>query len=81
MGRSSLRRELVIPITAVVVGVSIAIGWVSMKAGTDAVNALTQRILIDMVSRINVATEKHLDCTQFEPPSQRVRIYPRLACP
>lgn len=61
MGRSSLRRELVIPITAVVVGVSIAIGWVSMKAGTDAVNALTRRILIDMVSRINVATEKHLD--------------------
>jgi len=61
MSRSSLRRELVIPITAVVVGVSIAIGWVSMKAGTDAVNALSQRILVDMVNRINLATEKHLD--------------------
>jgi len=61
MSRSSLRRELVIPITALVVGVSVAIGWVSMKAGTDAVYSLTQRILVDMVNRINVATEKHLD--------------------
>lgn len=61
MSRSSLRRELVIPITVLVIGVSAAIGWVSMKAGTDAVQTLTQRILIDIVSRINVATEKHLD--------------------
>ena len=61
MSRSSLRRELVTPITAVVIGVAIAIGWVSMKAGSDAVYALTQRVLVDMVCRINVATEKHLD--------------------
>lgn len=61
MSRSSLRRELVIPITVLVIGVSAAIGWVSMKAGTDAVQTLTQRILIDIVNRINVATEKHLD--------------------
>lgn len=32
-----------------------------MKAGTDAVYTLTQRILVDMVMRINHATEKHLD--------------------
>lgn len=61
MSRSSLRRELVIPITVLVIGVSAAIGWVSMKAGTDAVYTLTQRILVDMVNRINHATEKHLD--------------------
>ncbi|MBC3862399.1 diguanylate cyclase [Undibacterium jejuense] len=61
MSRSSLRRELVVPITAVVIGVAVAIGWVSMKAGSDAVFSLTQRVLVDMVSRINVATEKHLD--------------------
>ncbi|MCH8617969.1 diguanylate cyclase [Undibacterium sp. TS12] len=61
MSRSSLRRELVIPITVLVIGVSAAIGWVSMKAGTDAVYTLTQRILVDMVMRINHATEKHLD--------------------
>ncbi|CAN5811262.1 hypothetical protein BH11PSE12_BH11PSE12_21670 [soil metagenome] len=61
MSRSSLRRELVIPITVLVIGVSAAIGWVSMKAGTDAVQTLAQRIMIDVVNRINVATEKHLD--------------------
>ncbi|MBI3286128.1 MAG: diguanylate cyclase [Burkholderiales bacterium] len=61
MSRSSLRRELVIPITVLVIGVSAAIGWVSMKAGTDAVHTLTERILLDMVNRINSATEKHLD--------------------
>ncbi len=61
MSRSSLRRELVIPITILVIGVAAAIGWVSMRAGTDAVNTLTQRILTDMVNRISSATGKHLD--------------------
>lgn len=61
MSRSSLRRELVIPITILVISVSAAIAWVSMKAGTDAVYTLTQRVLVDMVNRINVASEKHLD--------------------
>ncbi|MCU6434047.1 diguanylate cyclase [Undibacterium sp. Jales W-56] len=61
MSKSSLRRELVVPITVLVIGVSVAIAWVSMKAGTDAVHTLTQRILIDMVNRISSATERHLD--------------------
>ncbi|MFZ6771830.1 diguanylate cyclase [Undibacterium sp. SXout7W] len=61
LNRSSLRRELVIPITVLVIVVSAAIGWVSMKAGSDAVHTLTQRILIDMATRINLLTEKHLD--------------------
>ena len=61
MSRSSLRRELVIPITCLVIGVSAAIGWVSMKAGTDAVQTLSQRVLVDMAQRINSSTEKHLD--------------------
>ncbi len=61
MAKSSLRRELVIPITVLVIGVSAAIAWVSMKAGTDAVETLTQRVLLDVVNRISVAAEKHLD--------------------
>ena len=61
MNKSSLRRELVIPITVLVIGVSAAIGWVSMKAGSDAVHTLTKRILVDMATRINLLTEKHLD--------------------
>ena len=61
MTKSSLRRELVIPIAVLVIGVSAAIAWVSLKAGTDAVETLTQRILLDVVNRINVAADKHLD--------------------
>ena len=61
MTKSSLRRKLVIPITALVIGVSAAIAWVSMKAGTDAVETLTRRVLLDVINRINVAAEKHLD--------------------
>ncbi len=61
MTKSSLRRELVIPIAVLVIGVSAAIAWVSLKAGTDAVETLTQRVLLDVVNRINVAADKHLD--------------------
>ncbi|MBC3877381.1 diguanylate cyclase [Undibacterium sp. FT79W] len=61
MSHSSLRRQLVIPITLLVIGVSAAIGWVSMKAGTDAVHTLTQRMLVDMVNRINLSTERHIE--------------------
>ncbi len=61
MLRSSLRRELLIPFILLIIGVSTAIGWVSVKAGSEAVMTLTQRILTDMVNRIGNATEKHLD--------------------
>ena len=61
MSHSSLRRQLVIPITLLVIGVSAAIGWVSMKAGTDAVHTLTQRMLVDMVNRIYLSTERHIE--------------------
>ncbi|HTD04316.1 diguanylate cyclase domain-containing protein [Undibacterium sp.] len=61
MKRTSLRRELLIPVTVLVIGVSVAIAWVSMKAGTDAVQTLTQRVLTDMVNRISNATERHLE--------------------
>jgi diguanylate cyclase (GGDEF)-like protein len=61
MGKTSLRRELVIPITVLVIGVSAAIAWVSMKAGTDAVNTFSQRVLVDLVNRISNASERRLD--------------------
>lgn len=50
-----------IPIVLLVIAISVAIGSVSMQAGNEAVNVLTQRILLDNVNRINTATEKHLD--------------------
>lgn len=60
MGRSSLRRELVIPIAVLVVGISVAIAWVSMKTGVDAVNTLSQRVLFDLANRIASETERQL---------------------
>jgi diguanylate cyclase (GGDEF)-like protein len=61
MNRTSLRRELIIPIAMLFIGVSVAIAWVSLKAGTDAVETLTQQVLVDMVNRISHAAERHLD--------------------
>jgi len=61
MSGSSIRRKLVLPVIVLVIGVSVAIGWVSTKAGMDAVQILTERLLADVVDRINVAVERHLE--------------------
>ncbi|MGH8806813.1 MAG: diguanylate cyclase [Noviherbaspirillum sp.] len=60
MNKSSLRRQLVLPYVLLVVFVSTAIGWVSYRAGEDAVSTLSQRVLTSMVERIGSATERHL---------------------
>jgi len=60
MNNSSLRRQLVLPYVLLVVFVSATIAWVSYQAGKDAVTALSQRVLTDMVNRIGGATEEHL---------------------
>jgi diguanylate cyclase (GGDEF)-like protein len=60
MNKSSLRRQLVLPYVLLVVFVSAAIAWVSYRAGEDAVRALSDRVLTDMVGRISGATEQHL---------------------
>lgn len=61
MGRSSLRRELVIPIAVLVIGISVATAWVSMKTGVDAVNTLSERVLVDLADRIGNETERQLE--------------------
>lgn len=60
MNKSSLRRQLVLPYVALVVFVSVAIGWVSSRAGEAAVQTLTQRVLAEMTDHIGGATEQHL---------------------
>lgn len=60
MNKSSLRRQLVLPYVALVVFVSVAIGWVSSRAGEAAVQTLTQRVLAEMTDHIGSATEQHL---------------------
>jgi diguanylate cyclase (GGDEF)-like protein len=60
MNKSSLRRQLVLPFVFLVIFVSASIGWVSYRAGENAVEDLTRRLLVDMVNRIGAATEQHL---------------------
>src|SRR3989442_13072891 len=60
MRRFSLRQQLIVPFVVLVIFVSTSIGWLSFRAGEDAVNTLAQRVLVDMVNRINTATEHHL---------------------
>lgn len=60
MNKSSLRRQLVWPYVLLVLFVSTTIGWVSYRAGEEAVQALSQRVLADMAARISSATEQHL---------------------
>lgn len=60
MNRFSLRQQLVLPFVLLVFLVSAGIGWVSYRAGGEAVDDLTRRVLVDMVNRISNATERHL---------------------
>ncbi len=60
MSKSSLRRQLVLPFVFLVMFVSAAIGWISFRAGENAIANLTARVLVDMVDRIGSATEQHL---------------------
>jgi diguanylate cyclase len=60
MSKLSLRRQLVLPFVILVIFVSLSIGWLSYHAGEKAVNNLAQRVLLDIVQRINTATEQHL---------------------
>jgi diguanylate cyclase (GGDEF)-like protein len=60
MNQSSLRRQVVLPYVSLVIFVSVSIGLVSYQAGENAVSTLSQRVLMDMVSRIGNATEGHL---------------------
>lgn len=60
MNKSSLRRQLVLPYVVLVVFVSVAIGWVSSRAGETAVITLAHRALAEMADHIRSATEQHL---------------------
>jgi diguanylate cyclase (GGDEF)-like protein len=60
MNKFSLRQQLVLPFVFLVIFISAGIGWVSFRAGAEAVEDLTRRVLVDMVNRISGATERHL---------------------
>lgn len=60
MNSSSLRRQLVLPYVLLVVFVSAAIGWVSYRAGEDAVQSLTEQVVRDLLNRVGNASEQQL---------------------
>ena len=65
MKKSSLGRQLVLPYVALVLFVSAAIGWVSYRAGVDAVATLSRRILTDTANHIGTVTEQHLETAEL----------------
>ena len=60
MFRLSLRQQLILPFVLGVIFVSAAIGWLSYRASDTAIKALAERVLTDMVNRINHATDEQL---------------------
>ena len=60
MFRLSLRQQLILPFVLGVIFVSAAIGWLSYRASDTAIQALAEKVLTDMVNRINNATEEQL---------------------
>lgn len=61
MTNSSLRRQLLITIIVLMLFVSSTIIWVSIQAGTDAVNHMTQRVMLNMIERIGNDNENQLN--------------------
>ncbi|WP_165967895.1 sensor domain-containing diguanylate cyclase [Sapientia aquatica] len=61
MNNSSLHKQLLITIVVLMLFVSSAIVWISIQAGTDAVNQLTQRVMSNMIERISSDNEKQLN--------------------
>ena len=61
MKNSSLRKQLLFTIVVMMLFVSAAIVWVSIQAGTDAVNSLTQRVMLNMIERIGNDNEHQLN--------------------
>ena len=51
MNNSSLRKQLIITIIVMMLFVSSAIVWISIQAGTDAVNNLTQRVMLNVIEQ------------------------------
>ena len=56
----SLRQQVILPFVALVVFVSLCIGWVSIRAGESTVSELTRRVLLETTGRISYATDQTL---------------------
>jgi diguanylate cyclase (GGDEF)-like protein len=55
-----LRRLLTLPYVALIVGVAVLIGALSYRAGSDAVDTMSDQLLLETVARIGQAVDRHV---------------------
>ncbi|HEY4069015.1 MAG TPA: diguanylate cyclase [Burkholderiaceae bacterium] len=56
----SLRRLLTLPYAALIIGVSLLIGALSYRAGSQAVDTMSDQLLLETVARIGQAVDRHI---------------------
>ena len=60
LSHASLRQMLTVPYVALVLLSAVVIGLLSYRAGSEAVDSLSERVLSEMVERIAQAVDKHV---------------------
>ncbi len=58
--RMSLRRWLTWPFVTLITGLSLTIGILSYVTGSNAVNTMTEKLLLEMADRIGQAIDRHV---------------------
>ncbi|MFU2489305.1 diguanylate cyclase domain-containing protein [Thauera sp. WH-1] len=56
----SLRLVLIVPYVVLVVGLAVALGVLSYSAGSRAVSTVSEQLLLETVSRISQAVDRHI---------------------
>ena len=64
LSHASLRQMLTVPYVALVLLSAVVIGLLSYRAGSEAVDSLSERVLSEMVERIAQAVDKHVSGSQ-----------------
>lgn len=60
MKRTSLQRLFILPFAALLLCLAVSVGWFLYQAGQDATDALSQKVLADMMGGINSAINRQL---------------------
>ncbi|WP_253273720.1 sensor domain-containing diguanylate cyclase [Collimonas arenae] len=60
MKRTSLQRLFILPFAALLLCLAVSVGWLLYQAGQDATDALSQKVLADMMGGINSAINRQL---------------------
>jgi len=58
--RTSLQRLFILPFAALLLCLAVSVGWFLYQAGQDATDALSQKVLADMMGGINSAINRQL---------------------